>query len=81
MIIFNNSGAPQTSDLVFTQGGYYNKDGLQGVVTPTAIQRNMINDPCSKSNDGWYDLQGRRLGSKPIVKGVYIQNGKLVVIK
>ena len=81
MIIFNNSGAPQTSDLVFTQGGYYNKDGLQGVVTPTAIQRNMINDPCSMSNDGWYDLQGRRLGSKPIVKGVYIQNGKLVVIK
>ena len=81
MIIFNNSGAPQTSDLVFTQGGYYNKDGLQGVVTPTAIQRNMINDPCSMSNDGWYDLQGRRLSSKPIVKGVYIQNGKLVVIK
>ena len=79
MIIFNNSGAPQTTDLVFSQGGYYNKDGLQGVVTPTAIQGiKSVEGP----DDGlWYDLQGRRLSSKPTVKGVYIQNGKLVIIK
>lgn len=79
MIIFNNSGAPQTTDLVFSQGGYYNKDGLQGVVTPTAIQGIKIVEGL---DDGlWYDLQGRRLSNKPTVKGVYIQNGKLVVIK
>ena len=31
-IIFNNSGSPQTADLPFQNGGYYNKDGLKGVV-------------------------------------------------
>ena len=81
MIIFNNSGAPQTSDLVFEQGGYYNKDGLQGVVTPTGIQRTMFNDPCSVSNDNWYDLQGRHLSGKPTIKGVYIHQGKKVVVR
>ena len=33
-IIFSNNGAPQTDDLQFKNGGYYNKDGLKGVVSP-----------------------------------------------
>ena len=32
MIIFSNNGSPQTDDLVFENGGYYTRDGLQGVV-------------------------------------------------
>lgn len=35
-IIFNNDGSPQTEDLVFENGGYYNKDGLKGVVSGNA---------------------------------------------
>ena len=31
--------------------------------------------------EGWYDLNGRRLAGKPATKGVFIQNGKKVVIK
>jgi alpha-amylase len=79
MIIFNNSGAPQTTDLVFSQGGYYNKDGLQGVVTPTAIQG--IKSVEGLDDGLWYDLQGRRLSNKPATKGIYIHNGIKVVIK
>ena len=33
------------------------------------------------TNDAWYDLNGRKLNAKPTTKGVYIQNGKKVVIK
>ena len=33
------------------------------------------------SFDGWYTLDGVRLGSKPTKKGLYINNGKKVVIK
>ncbi len=33
MIIFSNSGSPQTADLEFKNGGYYTKDGLKGVVS------------------------------------------------
>lgn len=29
----------------------------------------------------WYDLSGRQLSKKPVTKGVYIQNGKTVLIK
>ena len=29
----------------------------------------------------WYDLQGRKLSAKPTQKGLYIVNGKKVVIK
>jgi len=32
-------------------------------------------------NDGWYDLNGRRLQGKPSQKGIYIKNGKKVVVK
>ena len=31
--------------------------------------------------DGWYDMNGRRLSGKPSQKGVYINNGKMVIVK
>ena len=33
------------------------------------------------SSDGWYDLSGRKLNTKPYQKGVYIHNGKRVTIR
>ena len=79
-IIFNNTGQPQTDNLDFTQAGYYNDEGLQGVVTTTAITAPK-NIQRSMSNVQWYDLQGRRINGYPIKKGVYIHNGKKAVIK
>ena len=79
-IIFNNTGQPQTENLDFTQAGYYNDEGLQGVVTATAITAPK-NIQRSKFNVQWYDLQGRRMNGYPIKKGVYIHNGKKAVIK
>lgn len=32
-------------------------------------------------NNYWYDLSGRRLSGKPTKKGVYVMNGKKIVIK
>jgi len=29
----------------------------------------------------WYDLSGRRLAGKPVVKGIYVKDGKKVVVK
>ena len=31
--------------------------------------------------NGWYDLKGRKLNSKPTVKGTYYNNGKKVIVK
>ena len=33
------------------------------------------------SNDGWYDLSGRRINGKPSMPGIYINNGRKLVIK
>jgi len=33
------------------------------------------------SFDGWYDMNGRKLSGKPTTKGMYINNGKKIVIK
>lgn len=30
---------------------------------------------------GWYDLQGRRLSGKPAKKGIYINDGKKIIVK
>ena len=30
---------------------------------------------------GWYDLEGRKLDAEPVKKGVYIHNGKKIVVK
>ena len=35
----------------------------------------------SDARENWYDLNGRKLSGKPKAKGVYLQNGKKVVIK
>jgi hypothetical protein len=33
------------------------------------------------SFDGWYDMSGRKLEGKPTASGIYINNGKKIVIK
>ncbi|WP_231477578.1 M6 family metalloprotease domain-containing protein [Prevotella sp. HUN102] len=46
-------------------------------LTPTAIQNVVTEDV--KGNDLYYDLQGRRI--KNPIRGIYIKNGKKVIVK
>ena len=46
---------------------------------PSGIRE--MSDVRGKRSDSWYDLQGRKLNGKPSQNGVYIYNGKAVVIK
>lgn len=71
-IIFND-GSNKTSDLKFTNGGYYTSSGLQSVITGIETLRNI--DNMEESNSAIYDLQGRRI-SQPTRPGIYIRNGK-----
>ena len=58
-------------------GGYYTKDGLKANVI-TAIQD--VHRSSFNENQSTYDLQGRRLNQTP-KKGLYIRNGKKVVLR
>ena len=51
---------------------------LNGGVTGIEDVRSLMSDG---RGDNWYDLNGRKLQQKPTRKGVYIQNGRRVVIK
>ena len=39
-----------------------------------------LNDKGQMINDAWYSLDGRKLGGKPTQRGIYINNGKKVII-
>ena len=45
------------------------------------ISEEMVNRQSSMVNRQWYDLSGRKLNAKPTAKGIYINNGKKIVIK
>ncbi|MBO7539606.1 MAG: starch-binding protein [Prevotella sp.] len=81
MIIFSNHGSPQTADLSFQNGGYYNEKGFVKTI-PTSIQAiNFANDLTDKV----YTLDGRlvspdgRLDNLP--KGIYIIGKRKVVVR
>ena len=62
-----------------TRGFYYIEGGDDGA---TAIREVRSGEAGSEktADDGWHDLQGRKLTTKP-AKGLYIRNGKKVVVK
>ncbi len=48
--------------------------------TPVAIPTiDFTND--MPASDSWFSLDGRRIGEKPTTKGLYIHNGRKVLIK
>jgi alpha-amylase len=85
-IIFSNNGKPQTVNLYFGNGGYYNEDGYQGTVITTGIRDVKLDQEADMKV---YTLDGRLLrtaknGSDALNglnKGVYIVNGKKVIVR
>lgn len=79
-IIFSNSGDPQTTDLPFKNGGYYDFDGLQGEVT-TGIA-GITTDNNTEGHIKIYTIDGRRVDASStatLPHGLYIVNGKKIV--
>ena len=44
--------------------------------TPTVLV-----DEIEKVDNSWYDMSGRKLSGKPAQKGIYVNNGKKIIIK
>ena len=49
--------------------------------TKTGINLTPNPSPKGEGSDYWYSLDGRRLSGKPTQKGIYINNGRKIVIK
>ena len=84
-IIFND-GTNQTGDMAFTNGGYYDEEGLQGVVSTTGI-RAIETDV--QDEQKVYTLDGRlvktsKKGSDALsglAKGIYIINKQKFIVR
>ena len=76
----NNTATTQTADFQFVNAGYYSVKGLRAVVpeVATGIESSLTSHPSPLTPV--YDLQGRRLNGQP-QRGLYIQNGRKVVVK
>ena len=80
MIIFSNFGAPQTADLTFQNGGYYNEKGLQKTITNIPAIT-FADDNANKV----YTLDGRLVRNNGsldnLPKGVYIIGKRKVTVR
>ena len=79
-IVFTNHDL-LTDIMPFANGGYYNYDRLlykAGQATPTGLAVLTTTDAGSCH---YYDLQGRRLTRKPAARGIYIKDGKKVIVE
>lgn len=80
-IIFTNkkagsdSGA-QTLNMAFKNGNYYGDNVTYGNATGISVIK-----ANAQTGDSWYTMSGTRMASKPTQKGVYIHQGKKVVVK
>ena len=64
---FNMTFGEETSDIVAIDNSQFTIDNSQLTIHNEA--------------GAWYDMQGRKVNGKPVKKGLYIFNGKKVVIK
>ena len=91
-VFSTGSGSPQTIDInnvttdkFFEISTEKNSEGkyLYNDVTNqyTGIEEVIANSQKLKANTRYYDLTGRRLNGQPTKKGLYIVNGRKVVLK
>ena len=84
----SQSGATYAKGIaIFDDGALYNniyysaapavfpKSGIT-----TGIEDSISDSPNGQTNDGWYTLDGKKLSEKPTQKGIYIYNGRKVMI-
>ena len=71
----SNSGA-QTLNMEFKNGNYYGDNVTYGNATGISVIK-----ANAQTDESWYTIGGTRLSGKPTQKGVYIHQGKKVVVK
>lgn len=81
-IIFSaNTGSPQQNNQEFKNGNYYGLSTVLGNVIDSSTGISNITVDNKANDDAWYSLNGMRLTEKPQQSGIYVHNGKKVVVK
>ena len=89
-VLYNGMFVKSTSGTIPGKRGYLLIDtsvaaGTRGFTIDhgdgTSALRGVAAEGTNGKSDAWYTLQGRRLSAKPTKSGLYLHNGKKVVIK
>lgn len=83
MFDFNTTPMPMDS-ITFPLGtNWLVEDTSKEADTPTGITTGIseVKPQLQNAHDEWYSIGGSRLGVRPTTKGVYIRNGKKMVVK
>ena len=86
-IIFNNGSGEQTGDFIFENGKCYDRGGVNGSISVTAI--NGVNSTAAKAMIKVYTLNGNCVAVMPDLNaatytlrpGVYVANGRKFVVR
>lgn len=90
-VLYNDQFVKVTPGSEIYYGGYLDLTGvslpantrglsIDGIDGTSAIDATIFEE-LNTEGDAWYDLQGRKLQSKPTKAGLYIFNGKKIVLK
>ena len=87
-IIFNmGSNSAQTADLTFVNGAFYNYNGATGEVYTPSSESTGINTlsvtAADNNSNAVYSISGQYVGTttENLPKGIYITNGKKIMVK
>ena len=86
-IIFNNGSGEQTGDFIFENGKCYDRSGVNGSISVTAI--NGVNSTAAKAMIKVYTLNGNCVAVMPDLNaatytlrpGIYVANGRKFVVR
>ena len=86
-IIFNNGSGEQTGDFIFENGKCYDRSGVNGSISVTAI--NGVNSTAAKAMIKVYTLNGNCVAVMPDLNaatytlrpGIYVSNGRKFVVR
>lgn len=59
----------------------FDEEEVTGIAPQPPLLTSPEGDGRGTESEAWFDLNGRKLGSRPTTKGLYIKNGRKVVIK
>jgi alpha-amylase len=64
------------------QRDFFEQTNRKSDFTPYLVDSSINDVLYKKSSDGcWYNLQGTRINGKPTEKGVYLHNGRKVIVR
>ena len=80
-VVENGAAVPLFPNMLTLNVGKVDPDGIKDIQGSKDLNDSKDSNDFNDLNVGWFDLSGRKFNEKPSKPGLYIKNGRKVVIK